>query len=230
MIAKVRVLASTRTTPSVHTIRFERPPGFDFAPVQFCGLELATDEGPIEYSMSLASSPTRPHLEFGARISDSAWKRAFAALQPGDVAEIDGPYGRFVLDPTRPAIFVAGGVGITPLKGMLEYATDKQLPIPVRLVYSSRSETEIAYRAELAALAAANPNARILHTLTRPDAAWDGRRGRIGADILQEAAVGLTDARWYICGKPEMVANAVHTLDALGIPRDACRWEQFHGY
>src|SRR5438552_10097907 len=119
MIARCRVLESRALTPTSHAVRFEKPPGFDFLPVQFCGVELETDEGGIEYPMSLACSPTRPQLEFAARIvSGSPWKRAFAALRPGDVAEIDGAYGHFVLEEAHDAVLAAGGIGITPLHGM----------------------------------------------------------------------------------------------------------------
>ncbi|HEX9816069.1 MAG TPA: hypothetical protein VGB18_03735, partial [Candidatus Thermoplasmatota archaeon] len=89
MIARCKVLASKAETPSVHDIKIEKPTGFDFAPVQFCGLEIATEQGAEEYSMSLACSPTKPYLEFGARISPSPWKKAFRALKPGDTVEID---------------------------------------------------------------------------------------------------------------------------------------------
>ncbi|MCI4355182.1 MAG: FAD-dependent oxidoreductase, partial [Thermoplasmata archaeon] len=157
MIARVRVLESKQLTPTIHSVRFEKPEGFQFAPVQFCGVELSTREGSIEYPMSLASSPTRPYLEFGARGSSSPWKEAFAGLKPGEEAEIDGAYGHFVLDEASPAVLVAGGIGITPLKGMAEYAADRQLPIDVRLVYSNRSEEEIAYRGDLDALTRQNP-------------------------------------------------------------------------
>lgn len=232
MIARCRVLRSRAETPTVHGIRLEKPQGFDFAPVQFCGLELATDEGGVEYPMSLACSPTRPYLEFGARVaSGTPWKRAFAALEEGDEVEVDGPYGHFVLDAERDAVLVAGGIGITPLKGMLEYATDLALPIRVSLLYSNRTWEEVAYRADLDALAAGNPRARILHTLTR-DAppGWKGLTGRITPAMLREAAGGLRDPAWYVCGAPGMVVEAIGMLRGLGVPAGRVHQERFTGY
>jgi ferredoxin-NADP reductase len=231
LIAKVRVLRSWRETPTTHGIRLARPPGFDFRPVQFVGLELATAEGPIEYSMSLASSPTRDHLEFGARIaSGTPWKRAFAALREDDVVEIDGPYGRFLLDETRPAVLIAGGIGVTPLKGMAEYAADRRLPVPVTLLYSNRSPEEIAYRAELEALERANPRFRVVHTITRPapGSGWTGRTGRIDGPLLAEMA--SAEAVHYVCGTPGMVEEVVGRLLEQGIDRTRIRFEEFWGY
>lgn len=232
MIARVRVLDSSRVTPTVHSVKFEKPPGFRFAPVQFCGLEFATKYGPIEYPMSLACSPTKPYLEFGARVSDSPWKEAFAVLKPGDEAEVDGAYGDFVLHESSPAVLVAGGIGITPLKGMAEYAADRQLPIDVRLVYSSRNEEEIAYRSELEGLTQQNPRFEVIHTLTRPskDSSWTGRRGRIDDELLAKTSRGLASPTYYLCGTPGMVQGAYRILMGLGVPPDRVRYEVFRGY
>lgn len=200
--------------------------------MQFVGLELGTATGPEEYAMSLACAPTRDYLEFGARVSATPWKRAFAGLKPGDEVEVDGPYGHFVLDETRPAVLLAGGIGITPLKGMAEYAADRGLPLDVTLVYSNRSEAEIAYREELAELAEKNPRFRILHTLTRPSGGsqWKGRVGRIDEGLVREATAGQEDAAYYVCGKPEMVADMVGLLRSLGVSRGRVLFEQFWGY
>ena len=231
LIAKARVVRSWQETPTTHAVRFTRPAGFDFRPVQFVGLELETDEGGIEYSMSLASSPTRDYLEFGARIaSGTPWKRAFAALREGDEAEIDGPYGHFVLDESRPAVFVAGGIGITPLKGMIAYATDRRLPIDLTLLYSNRGPDEVAFGSELDDLQRANPRLRVVHTMTRlgPGSPWTGRVGRIGEALLRE--FHQPEALYYVCGQPGMVADGAQTLLRLGVDRARIRYEQFWGY
>jgi ferredoxin-NADP reductase len=170
-------------------------------------------------------------LEFGARISSSPWKRAFQALKPDDTVEIDGPYGHFVLDQTRDAVFVAGGIGITPLKGMLEFATDRRLPVKAVMLFSNRQVSEIAYRDELQTLAKTNPNVRLINTITRADDAWNGPRGRIDARMLQDASSGLREPNYYICGLPEMVRDvAILLMGQLGVPRDRIVAEQFWGY
>jgi glycine betaine catabolism B len=152
--------------------------------------------------MSLATSPTRPHLEYGVRISPSAFKRAFAALQPGNAVMVQGPLGHYILDTSRPAVLAAGGIGITQLKGMAEYAADRRLSIPVRLVYSNRTVDQIVYREELEALEQGNPNFRVLWTLTRPEpGSWTGWAGRVaghsGTTLLVEAAEALDQTVYY---------------------------------
>src|SRR5206468_13025624 len=78
------VLSSSQLTPTTHGIAVKKPVGFSFRPVQFTFLALRTDEGWHARPMSLASSPTRPNLEYAVRISESPFKRAFASLRPGD--------------------------------------------------------------------------------------------------------------------------------------------------
>src|SRR5467141_4972343 len=226
-----RVVASRSLTPSTRAIELEKPQAFTFRPTQFTFLQLKTEEGMDARPMSLATSPTRPHLEYAVRISDSPYKRAFAALQPGDEVAVFGPIGDFVLHETRPAVLLAGGIGITPLKGMAEYASDKTLPIPIRLVYSNRSEDEVVYRSELDVLEKQNPNLRVFHTLTRTtENGWRGRTGRISQELLTEAASGLSDPVYYVTGTPSMVIGTLRLLRGLGVPHVNLEDKAFRGY
>jgi ferredoxin-NADP reductase len=230
---EARVVRSRPLTPTTHGIEVEKPAGFTFQPTQFTFLQLETAEDVAVRPMSLATSPTRPHLEYGVRVSDSAFKRAFTALRPGDTVVAQGPLGRYILDTSRPAILVAGGIGITPLKGMAEYAADRTLSIPVRLVYSNRTVEEIVYREELAVLERSNPNFQVLYTLTRPvPGSWEGRTGRIGvgADVLTEAAAGLDRPVYYLCGAPGFIEACIGSLVSSGVAEADVRLEIFKGY
>jgi len=225
------VVASRGLTPQTHGIMLKKPAGFSFRPTQFTFLSLKTDRGWDVRPMSIATSTTRPSLEYAVRISDSPFKRAFASLRPGDTVAVQGPFGRFVLDEDRPAVLIAGGIGITPLKGMAEYAADKALPIPVMLVYSNRTEEEIAYWAELEELARRNPRFRVQHTLTgNVPKGWEGSVGRIGARMLQDAVRGLQRPVYYVCGKTSMVAEMIRLLSESGVQESDVLVEVFRGY
>jgi ferredoxin-NADP reductase len=227
-----RVVSSRQLTPSSYGIILEKPPGFSFRPTQFTFLQIETDEGADARPMSLATSPTRSTLEYGIRISDSSFKRAFVSLRKGDEVLVQGPFGDFILDEERPAVLLAGGIGITPLKGMAEYAADKGLLIDVRLVYSNREEEEIAYRAELEELEKRNPRFSVVHTLTGAVAKrWRGRTGRIDARLLQETTHAIAKPVYYICGTPGMVSSVFETLvSGLSVPEEDIRAEVFRGY
>jgi len=228
---RIPVVSSRPLTPTTRAIEVEKPKAFTFRPTQFTFLQLQTEEGMDARPMSLATSPTRPHLEYAVRVSDSPYKRAFAALRPGDEVRLFGPIGDFVLHETRPSVLLAGGIGITPLKGMAEYAADKALPIPMRLVYSNRSQDEIVYRKEFDSLEKQNELFRVLHTLTRAEgSSWQGPTGRIGGDLLRDAAHGLANPVYYVSGTPSMVVGTLRLLRSLGIPDDDIEVEAFRGY
>lgn len=230
------VLESRPLTPTSHHIRITRHSEFAFEPVQYTKLSLDTGSGDGSFDdsrpMSLASSPTREYLEYGVRVSESAFKQTFVDLEPGDEVLVEGPRGDFVLDSDRPAVLVAGGIGITPLKGMAEYAADERLEVPVRLLYSNRTRDEIAYRDELESLAESNPRFEITYTLTREpnESEWSGRRGRIDRSLLETVGRELATPVFYLCGTPGMVRGMRETLRSMAIPSERIQYERFWGY
>src|SRR5256885_12264035 len=114
---------------------------------------------------------------------------------------------------------------------MAEYAADKALPLPIRLVHSNRSDDEIVYRPELDALEKQNPRFRVLYTLTRnDDKGWQGRTGRIDQDLLLEVAHDLSDPIYYVTGAPSMVVGALQSLRNLKIPDSNIEIEALRGY
>ena len=129
-------------------------------------------------------------------------------------------------------MLLAGGIGITPLKGMAEYASDRSLPIEVRLVYSNSSEEEIAYRGDLEELERRNPHLRVIHTLTGNDVTegWEGSVGRIGVRHLREAMRGLNQPVFYASGKPGMVVSVLNILADMAVSEADVRAEFFRGY
>ncbi|MCI4368766.1 MAG: hypothetical protein L3K09_04305, partial [Thermoplasmata archaeon] len=100
------VVASWKPTPSTHAIRLRKPVGFQFRPTQFTFLGLRAGPGAEWRPMSLATSPTREHLEYAVRVSDSAFKSAFSELKEGDTAWVRGPFGQFFLNEERPAVLL----------------------------------------------------------------------------------------------------------------------------
>jgi len=124
--------------------------------------------GPVR-AFSLSSSPSEKGvLSVTARITDTPFKQALARLRPGDTAEVYGPLGFFLLDRSRPSVFLAGGIGITPFRGMLRYSLDMGDSVERRLLYSARVPEEFVFRDELDALARASSRLKVLYTVTRP--------------------------------------------------------------
>ena len=184
---------------------------------------------------SLSSSPSEEgFLSITCRISDTPFKQALAQLAPGAEAQVYGPLGMFLVDLERPSIFLAGGIGITPFRGMLRYASDRARAVPRRLLYTARTPEELVFREEFDRLAGSMPDLVVRYSITRPResaAEWNGRLGRIDADWVREAAGSLPRPKYYVAGLPEMVETTVRTLrDRLDVPEDDVDYEIFHGF
>jgi len=134
---------------------FERPDGFDFKPGQFANFTLdsaiATDAGGSTRSLSIASAPYEKDLVVAMRMRDTGFKRAASALPIGSPFLLEGPYGNLILhrDITRPAVFLAGGIGITPFRSMIRHATEVGSAHRIFLFYSIRRAEEAAFLKEL---------------------------------------------------------------------------------
>ena len=190
--------------------------------------------GPVR-TFSLSSSPTETgEIAVTARISDTPFKQALARLHPGDTAEVVGPLGLFPIDLARPSVLLAAGIGITPFRGMLRYATDLADPRGRRLLYVARSPGELIFKEELDALAARFPQVAVEYSVTRPtdsSAPWTGRVGRIDEPWIREAAARLDRPKFYVGGRPEMVEETLAILAGpLGVPEDDVDYEVFRGF
>jgi len=186
-------------------------------------------------TFSLSSSPSESgYISVTCKISDTPLKQALSRLEPGDKAEVYGPLGLFLYDRSRPSVFLAGGIGITPFRGMIRYAADIGDSQERRLLYSARVPEELIFRAELDALSKPPSPFRVEYTVTRPSDSrtpWHGRVGRISEAWIREAARSLGRPKFYVAGLPEMVQEAVTILSGpLGIPEEDIDFEVFRGF
>ena len=219
---------------------FRRPEGFDFKPGQAIDLVLAPKNGTANeagerHTFSIVAAPFQDELVVATRMRDSSFKRALGSMQIGAQATIDGPFGSLALheDRTRAAVFIAGGIGITPFVSILRQATADRLPQRIVLLYSNHRPEDSAFLAELAKLHEANPNFRLVATMTRMESSsqrWDGSTGVITEALLKSEINDLPKPLFYIAGPPSMVEAMRETLNRAGIDdRDICS-EEFYGY
>lgn len=219
--------------------RFYKPAGFTFKAGQFVEMALVdppeTDALGNTRAFSIASAPHEDGLIFATRMRDSAFKRALAAMNPGAVVRIDGPFGDLVLhnNPLRPAVLLAGGIGITPFRSIALRAAKENLPHQVFLFYSNRRPADAPFLEELRGLEAENPNYRFVATMTEPEMSqypWPGETGRITADMLSRFLKGAVSPIYYIAGPPAMVSGLRAMLNSSGVDDDDIRTEEFAGY
>ncbi|HVW71898.1 MAG TPA: FAD-dependent oxidoreductase [Candidatus Paceibacterota bacterium] len=185
-------------------------------------------------TFSILSAPHEPELRIATRIRDSAFKRVLAAARVGTEVELEGPFGSYTLheNAARPAVFLAGGIGITPFHAMAADAAARNLPHRLILFYSSRRKEDAAYLEELERIAAAHPRFTFVPTLTADDPAsdWNGERGRVDAAMLARHIPAGVFPVYYLAGPQRMVLATRDLLAATGVSRDDIRYEEFSGY
>ena len=195
-------------------------------------------KGPIRH-FSIASSPTeQDYIVISTRIRDTPYKQKLASLDEGADILAWGPRGDFILhdDPSRPAVFLSGGIGVTPFRSMIKYATDNQLPIKIRMFDSNRNKQNILYKDEFDKWANQNRNFKVIYTLTEEEAAnvnWIGERGRIDRSMLERhlSKDEIDNAIFYICGPPGMLKAMEELLQKeMQISKDRLKIEAFTGY
>jgi len=216
---------------------FRKPDGFVFKPGQAIDLvlELPGQEGEAaRHAFSLVSAPFEDELVIATRMRDSVYKRALGALPAGAMVRMEGPFGSLTLhnDRTRPAVFLAGGIGITPFMSMLRQAARDGHARELILVYSNRRPEDAAFLDELQAIAKQNKGVRVIATMTdiaRSKRPWDGRVGAIDEALIASVNTDVTPV-YYLVGPPGLVEALRDTLNRMGISDDDIRSEEFYGY
>jgi len=218
--------------------RFEKPEGFSFEPGQAVCFELVdrpAGVGQSHRAFSLVSAPFENTLVVATRMRDSAFKRALEALPDGASIKLEGPFGELTLheDATRPAVFIAGGIGITPFISVLRQAGKDGRSHRLFLIYSNRRPEDAAFLDELQELEQESKNFRLLATMTgmkQSARKWDGETRRINADMVKDFVGDLVAPIYYVVGPPAMVKAMRGMLQEAGVAEDSMRSEEFYGY
>lgn len=219
--------------------RLTKPPGFAFKPGQAVTL-LLTDPPPEANSrqriFSLTSAPHEAQLSIATRMREgSAFKSALRRLSPGAKLQLRGPRGALTLheDPARAAVFIAGGIGVTPFISMLRHAAHVRSTRALCLVYSNRRPQDAAFLQELQGWEKQIAGLRLVATMTDvspSDAAWKGETRMIGGELIAQASSGLYAPVYYVVGPPGFVEATQQALTQRGVAVDDVRTEPFYGY
>lgn len=199
--------------------RLAKPAGFAFQPGQ--AIDLALGDG-THRLLSLVSAPFEEELAVATRMREgSAFKAALKALPLGATLSLKGPLGIMTLHAQRArgAVFIAGGIGITPFMSMLRQAAWQHSPQQLRLLYGNRRAEDAPFLGELHDLERRHPSLRMQATT-----------GQIDARAIAQSAGGLAAPVYYVVGPPAMVEAVQRLLQAAGVPEDDVVTEEFYGY
>ena len=219
--------------------RFEKPSGWAFKGGQYLDMTLldppeSDAEGNVR-SFSIASAPHEETLMVATRMRDTAFKRVLRTMPFGTAVKIEGPSGDLILqkDLTRAAVFLAGGIGITPFRSIVHWAAKEKLPQRVFLFYSNRRPEDAAFLADLQSLEKDNPKYKLIASMTEMDKShqrWNGETGLIDQGMLGRHLHGAASHIYYIAGPPGMVKGLHEMLSRAGINADDIHAEEFAGY
>jgi len=218
---------------------FEKPVGFEYKAGQFADYTLVnpseTDtEGNIR-GFSLASAPYEDDLMSATRMRDTAFKRVLKTMEIGTGLMLDAPYGSFTLHNNAkvPAVFLTGGIGVTPVRSIILQASRDKLPHKIFLFYSNRRPEDAAFLGDLMSAQETNPNFTFIATMTEMEKSsqdWDAETGYITNDMLTKYIPDLAAPIYYVCGPAAMVAAMRKILNEAGVDDDNIRTEEFAGY
>jgi ferredoxin-NADP reductase len=144
---------------------------------------------------------------------------------------LECPFNYAILYSTRPAVFLAGGIGISPIRSILQSATQERLPHKLYLFYSNREADDAAFIEELQCMAVQNPNFSFVPTITgHKTLEWPYEKGHINREMLTRYLLGLNGPIYYIAGPSGMVTAMTDLLNSLGVSQDDVRTEEFGDY
>ncbi len=224
----------------VKTFRLESPKDWYFLPGQFVMIWFRDKFGKENRAYSISSSPLSAinngffdlTIKLYGKFTHHLW-----TLKHGDIIEVGGPYGKFVLDidSNAPYVGIAGGVGITPIMSMIRFLIETNSKRKILLFYSNRLPDEITFKEELDRYNKELDNFKVIYTLTRLPKEmkhlWNGLTGRFNAEIFKreiEEFIGKEEEpEFYICGTIQMIMSFNQMLVDMGFSEEKIKYEKF---
>jgi ferredoxin-NADP reductase len=231
----IKLLSSREIASGTKAFEFEKPAGYTFTAGQATDWTLIdpieTDAEGNGRSFSLACAPGEAVLRLATRMRDTAFKRILGKMQPGDTISIDDPWGDFTLDAdeSKEAVFLCGGIGVTPFLSMMKDAVLRDTSRKLSLFFSNKTVKDAPFRDELLELVGKNPALRMIETITE-DPSWTGEKGFIDRAMLERHIPDITKPIYYVAGPPQMVAAMKKMLLEAGLNESQLKLDEFLGY
>ena len=207
---------------------------FSFKPGQYAKITLLEpiyeDKETNSRLFSIASSPEKDYVLFTTRALDSAFNRNILEMPIGAKAEISGFGGNTVLheDATIPAVFLIGGIGITPARCMVEHIIDGKLPYRAYLFYSNPDAGSMAFFDEFENWAKEHEGFKFIPTIDdAEDKDWKYNFGYINKDLILKNVQDVSKPVYHIVGPTAMVEAMEKLLHELNVNKNNIKLEKF---
>lgn len=237
MKSNVKLVKKQQIAEATMAFHFSKPDGFEFRAGQFADFTIIdppeTDGEGNTRGFSLVQAPYETDLVAATRMRDTAFKRVLKDLPIGAELKLDAPYGDFTLHKTEttPAVFIIGGIGVTPVRSMIAQATHDKTAHQLTLLHASGTPAQLPLREDFEELAKENPNFTYVEIATdsAPDD-WRGERHRVDAEMVRKYVPDLNVPIFYLSGPAGMVKAMRQLLVDMRVNEDNIRTEEFSGY
>lgn len=237
MVVNVKLVKKEEVANGTMAFYFEKPAGFEFRAGQFGDYTLInppeTDSEGDTRGFSIITAPFEEYVGAATRLRDTAFKRVLRDLPIGTELKLDAPYGDFTLHKTEttPAVFLIGGIGVTPVRSMIAQATHDKTAHKITLIHSSRTPDDMPFMADFERLSLENPNFTYVPVATddAPDD-WQGERSRVNKAMIKKHVPDLNVPIYYLSGPEGMVKAMRLLLVGLHVNEDNIKTEEFAGY
>lgn len=219
-------------------LMFEKPEGFVYEPGQYLEINIdhpnKDDRGTTRW-FTMSSSPTEGDILITTRLVErhSTFKEALFNLESGDALEAKGPMGKFLLpeDISKPIVWIAGGIGVTPFRSQLKFLLDNAEQRDITLIYSNRTAEDICFTDLWDSAKHELKDFKLVNTLVdQVPAGWQGETGMVDEAMIKRACGDVTGKEFYISGPEPMVEAFKPKLVGMGIHEEDIHQDWFPGY
>lgn len=227
----LKVSKNSKETKDLFSLVFEKPIGFNFYPGQYLDIKLLVNDpngdtkSPDARAFTISSSPSEEFLMVTPKKGVSFFKKFIEQLKSGDTLESSHPAGTFTLDESSPAVFIAGGIGITPFRSMIKYAVDQKLKTPITLIYSN-SDDDFPFKQELGNWKQDLENLTIIYH----NSSQNGRLINLPTTNYPLRSEASHLPIYYLAGSHSFVNDIAQMLIDSGVDETNIRYDRFDGY
>lgn len=221
---KGKIISKKEVAEKTLQVTFQLNQPVNFTPGQYCFVTL----NDVKKQFSINNSPNQKGIiTITTRLTGSDFKNTLLRLPVGREVELGPIAGVFTLpgDTTKPLVFIAGGIGITPFMSMLQFITEEKLPYKITLIYSNRNQASTAYLENIKNF----PNLKLILTMTE-DPNWTGEKRKIDSQFIKEYFPKYNDNLYMVVGPPGMVEAVDKALQNAGVNTENIMKENFTGY
>jgi len=195
-----------------------------FLPGQFINL-FRIDEPALTRAYSVASPPSWPYMELAIQIIGGKFTLYFDTLKVGDKIGVMGPFGKNGYQGGKKAVMIAGGIGITPMMGMIRHIAEKRIQGDFRLYYFAKQMDNTAYVSELLSYSNQGIIKADFRFTREEDLPFS--RERVDIENVLPELDNFKEYDYYLCGPVAMVKSFSDVLIAKWVSKEQIKADAF---